>query len=422
MRERARGRGAQIGVPMSMLGPELLEAKAKGDPFKAMHVQLDLETGTLRATSVSKPPEQDAGPPRAILLVNCAYGATFQELPAKYAAMQVLALQEPGKKVYFLRFDNADDKGRWRAAIEGTMVDWPPLLDLSFEFMSGPGPAPEPEPEGVSEGLPPQAEDGMDVLVEPNEADEPITEADFDAARAVVERFEELDSLSKIPHYLGHPSKFRLLANTPHMALYKSKERACKHFLYRPSSKSCQGIPARFVQEVMRDDDFAVASNSHCIEFEKLGSNSGGNDILFQLVSMENFKSKPRELLAMRARRSDAAGNGSGAEETMMRSTFHPDKPLQHRLDETQGKSVSAFRAYQFVYSLVRPKVCAPGEPESCEVMGLMRLQPRGDCPRKAIDTVASQVVKDVWERVRTEAMARMEAVGLPLPPLFAAN
>eukprot|EP01043_Picozoa_sp_COSAG02_P095244 COSAG02_NODE_31614_length_530_cov_1.280742_1_plen_95_part_00 len=68
------------------------------------------------------------------------------------------------------------------------------------------------------------------------------------------------------------------------------------------------------------------------------------------------------------------------------------------------------FRAYQFVYSLVRPKAATLGEPESCEVMGLMRLQLRGDCPRKAIDTVATQVVKDVWARVRAEAIARMKA------------
>jgi len=38
------------------------------------------------------------------------------------------------------------------------------------------------------------------------------------------------------------------------------------------------------------------------------------------------------------------------------------------------------------------------------------RLQPRGDCPRKAIDTVATKVVEDVWVRVRAEAIARMKA------------
>ncbi len=415
-----------------MLGPELVETKPKGEGFRRRHVELDLASGALRATLTVKPVDQVDGttqqatpPPPKRLLVNCAYGTTFQEPPAKYAEMHVLALQEPGKPAQFLRFESDHDKARWKVAIEGTMVKWPARPMLSFEFMSGPvvGSEPElelePEPESMASTVPEavtplrRTGDGLVELIEPREADAPITDKDFTAARAVVSRFEQLDALSQVPSYSGHPSNFRLLTRTEHIALYKSKERGTKHFVYRPSPKSCEGIPARFVQEVMRDDDFAMVANPQCTEFQLLGCNSAGNSVLFQVVEMSNFKTKPRELLAMRERRTDAEDADSGTEETMLRSTFHPDKPLQHQLDETNGKDVSAFRAYQFVYSLVRPKA---GEPESCEVMGLMRLQPRGDCPRKAIDTVATQVVKDVWARVRVEAIARMEAAGLAPP------
>ena len=64
-------------------------------------------------------------------------------------------------------------------------------------------------------------------------------------------------------------------------------------------------------------------------------------------------------------------------------------------------------RAFQFAYTRVRP---AETEPESCEVVGLLRLQPRADCPREAIDHVAGNVLQDEWMRVREEAIRRLGA------------
>jgi hypothetical protein len=426
-----------------MLGPQLLEIKPKGEGFKQKMVELDLASGALRAALPEPPPSADGSRPvrRAKkLVVNCAYGATFQEPPAKYAAMHVLALQEPGQLVHFLRFENAEDKAQWATAIEGTMVSWPALTPLSFEFMSGPGaaeglppalgPEPEPEPEQRPSGGSRSGNRGGSVeLTEPSETESPITAEDFDAARSVVDRFELLDSLSQIPSQPGHPSGFRLLNKTQHIALYKSKERATKHFLYRPSALSCRGIPARFVQDVMRDDTFAVASNPHCTEFADLGRNSGGNEITYQLVELSSFKSKPRELLTMRdrRRREESSGNG-GVEETMVRSTYHPDRPVEHpqgdRASNPSGEPQRAVRAYQFLYSHVAPAdaAAAASGSESCAVVGLLRVQPRGDCPRQAIDSVATTVMTDVWARVREEAIVRMQAEGLPAPPEIAAD
>ena len=63
--------------------------------------------------------------------------------------------------------------------------------------------------------------------------------------------------LSPVTKRDGHPSGFKLLSHTDHLSVFKSRERGVKHFLYRASEESCRGIPARFLQEVMRDDSFA---------------------------------------------------------------------------------------------------------------------------------------------------------------------
>ena len=416
-----------------MLGPQLLETKPTGEGFRQGMVELDLASGALRAAPAnSAMPGVDDGSsarrPAKRLLVNCAYGATFQEPPAKYAAMHVIGLQEPGQRVHFLRFENAEDKARWQAALAGTMVEWPPLPPLSFEFMSGPGggvePEPEPEPEPKAAGA--RGGSARVELVEPVESESPIADEDFAAARAVIGRFEQLDSLSAVPGHTGHPSGFRLLSKTPHLELFKSKERATKHFLYRPSALSCRGIPARFIQDVMRDDEFVASSNPRCTEFTVLDRRlDSDNETVYQLVELSSFKSKPRELLTLRARRREAA---SQTEATMLRSTFHPDKPVQHRegvhVNNPSCQPQHAVRSYQFLYSLVRPAAAAAAAAsagrsrgESCEVIGLMRLQPRGDCPRSAIDTVATTVMEEIWARLREEAVSRMEKEGLPLPP-----
>lgn len=50
--------------------------------------------------------------------------------------------------------------------------------------------------------------------------------------------------------------------------------------------------------------------------------------------------------------------------------------------------------------------------------MGLLHcLQPRDDTPQRPIDTAATQAVKDVWTRVRAEAIICMDAARLA-PPL----
>ena len=447
---RHRGRfsfGSQLA---GVLGPKRLETKRKGGKFAHALVEVDLRCGAIYVATAPEPTARGARiaaakPGTKELFIRCAYGATFQQPPDKYAGMHILALQEPRRPVHFLRFEKQEDKTQWQTAIEGTMVRWPTLQPLSFAFMGGaelgpepapeperelakelspsPSPSPEPEPEQQPEPEPePVPKSGPPTtggakrrgvtLLEPSETEAPIADADFHAARAVINRFEQLNLLSRVPDFHGHPSGFRKLSTTQHMTLYKSKERGTKHFLYHPSPESCAHIPARLIQEVMRDDDFASTQNPHCEEFQALGCNGGGNEVIFQRV---NFKGRRRELLTVRERR---RADERQTEETLIRSTFHPARPLDECAD---GKPSSETRAYQFLYSRVRSTAASSSptaKSESCEVIGLMRIQPRGDCPREAVDTVATAVINEVWERVRAEAVAHMKAEGLPLSPL----
>ena len=60
--------------------------------------------------------------------------------------------------------------------------------------------------------------------------------------------------------------------------------------------------------------------------------------------------------------------------ETLMRSTVHPAKPIQHskkdEVNNPSGQKRELIRAFQFAYTRVRP---AEAEPESCEAVGLVR-------------------------------------------------
>eukprot|EP01045_Picozoa_sp_COSAG04_P040622 COSAG04_NODE_11959_length_678_cov_0.694301_1_plen_141_part_10 len=131
-----------------LVEPEPLDVKTKGEPFRRAHVGLS-DVGAIfvheKAGGVST-------------LVECSR-AGFVEPPAKYDSMLVLALQEPGAPECFLRFESEDDMARWEGTIQGTMVQWPELAPLPLAFMGG------------------EAE-------EPCETEEPITDADFDAALA----------------------------------------------------------------------------------------------------------------------------------------------------------------------------------------------------------------------------------------------
>jgi len=57
---------------------------------------------------------------------------------------------------------------------------------------------------------------------------------------------------------------------------------------------------------------------------------------VYQLIKVTSVKTKPREILTMRARRRDGAAQ-AGAEETLLRSTVHPDKPIQHSTKDAES-------------------------------------------------------------------------------------
>ena len=47
-------------------------------------------------------------------------------------------------------------------------------------------------------------------------------------------------------------------------------------------------------------------SNPNCAELSILGTNSGGNEVVYQLIKVTSVKTKPREMLTMRARRRES--------------------------------------------------------------------------------------------------------------------
>ena len=110
------------------MAPQLVEAKEKGQGFSSMW--LGIVGGELRAYTSGPQPRRaaDPGPAEADpgrLLLVCAE-AEFKKIPAKYASMHVLSLQQPGGAQYYMRFEGAEDLMRWEEAIRSTQV-WTPL-------------------------------------------------------------------------------------------------------------------------------------------------------------------------------------------------------------------------------------------------------------------------------------------------------
>ena len=81
-------------------------------------------------------------------------------------------------------------------------------------------------------------------------------------------------------------------------------------------------------QDVMSDDNFAESSNPNCMDLSVLGTNEGGNEVVYQLIKVTSVKTKPREILTMRARRRE--GQAASPKTHSSRSRNHDRDPAGH--------------------------------------------------------------------------------------------
>ena len=200
--------------------------------------------------------------------------------------------------------------------------------------------------------------------------------------------------------------------------IYKNKDDGVKKYMFCTTRESEAGIPFKFRVELAADTEFErekTRSNSDTLEYLSLGHNEAGNEVEYTAFKLPPGL-KNRDFLVMKADRTGPAD--SGVYEAVVRSTEHPDKPIQYSSDDKvnnpTGKKRTFIRAYQCVYLRME----AQDGGAWTQTRGVIALDMRGEFSPKIMDSLLSEQIEKDAKETRKEVLQRMAAAGhSPLPP-----